>query len=862
MSVRYDYTEEELIKMYIKLSKKLKKEHGALMSDIDKYAKLYKIPSSKYFQYRFGFLKNLKEKAGFKEMRREKNKFSEKELIQIYIEFSKKIGKEEEGASKEDFFYCLKEYDVPAYISYMKVFKSIKILKKKAGYLGDKLVITEFQNTEEGLKFAIKEFYKKYNRYPSAIDFQYRNALLPKHKILEKYGSMQNMYDELGIDHFVFKYEYLQSKSRKEILSDIAKIIKKYKVNSWKDFSLLKLTPSSSSYTRALKTNGAAIYNEAMGIEVIKEFSEKEMIEEYIKASNELNSKNGATAEEFIKYTKKNNITRYWRYQKIFGNIENLREKAGFIIDYDDDYFRKKTEEFVSKYERYPIISDCHKDVKFIRNNIIIKKYGSLRSMYKVLGINLFESKKLALQKDDELVFKEISEIIIKNNIKTVDDFKKIKLKASPQAYMYRLNMNWLELHNKVTLENKKLKYTKEEMIMRYERLKKITQKPIPNLNDFKTNNISIHQFWNLWGSYSNFIKEYEGVDISVVSYELTDEELINMYIDFSDYMDNTEGASSTELTKGAKEYGIPSVNYYRMRFTSIPNLKFRAGYTSIAPDFKYSREYIVDRLYKTYKKYKRTITKPEMRKERGLPGYSTITQYLHMMSMKKIWKIVLSERENKNTELEVDYNIVEEKLTNGLNLIIFPTKEDAIKKYESIKKKLNKSILDVNDLKKFNISTKSFTKFWDFYVDFIEEYEQINVRTKSIYYTEEELVKRYIDFSNYLGKKEGASDVDFKKYAVEFGIPSRDHYNRKFITLFNLKIKAGYKPIRHNKQQFTREQIIELMYKAYKKHKKKLNRVEIKKEKALPSYVTIGRYLNETSIKKIWEIVLSEKEK
>ena len=60
------------------------------------------------------------------------------------------------------------------------------------------------------------------------------------------------MYDELGIDHFVFKYEYLQSKSRKEILSDIAKIIKKYKVNSWKDFSLLKLTLSSSSYTRAL----------------------------------------------------------------------------------------------------------------------------------------------------------------------------------------------------------------------------------------------------------------------------------------------------------------------------------------------------------------------------------------------------------------------------------------------------------------------------------------------------------------------------------------------------------------------------------------------------------------------------------
>ncbi|MFZ1248523.1 MAG: hypothetical protein WAQ43_07270, partial [Leptotrichiaceae bacterium] len=106
------------------------------------------------------------------------------------------------------------------------------------------------------------------------------------------------------------------------------------------------------------------------------------------------------------------------------------------------------------------------------------------------------------------------------------------------------------------------------------------------------------------------------------------------------------------------------------------------------------------------------------------------------------------------------------------------------------------------------------------------------------------------------------ASNADFEKYAAEYGIPSHSHYRKKFTTSSNLKIKAGYEPIRSNYPQFTREQIIELMYKVYKKHKRKLNRVEIKKEKALPSYVTIGRYLNETSIKKIWEIVLSEKEK
>ncbi|MFZ1300374.1 MAG: hypothetical protein WAQ92_05240, partial [Leptotrichiaceae bacterium] len=116
-------------------------------------------------------------------------------------------------------------------------------------------------------------------------------------------------------------------------------------------------------------------------------------------------------------------------------------------------------------------------------------------------------------------------------------------------------------------------------------------------------------------------------------------------------------------------------------------------------------------------------------------------------------------------------------------------------------------------------------------YANFIEEYEQVDVQVKHFYYTEEELIKMYIDFSNYLNKEEGASDADFEKYAAEYGIPSHGHYRKKFTTASNLKIKAGYEPIRSNYPQFTREQIIELMYKAYKNHKRKLNRVEIKKE-------------------------------
>lgn len=565
--------------------------------------------------------------------------YTEDELIQMYIEFSKKLGKKD-GASSKDFIKKAKEYDMPSYGYYMNFFDGLANLKKKTRYVDKELL-----NTDVGLEHKIREFYAKNKRYPVQKDFQYKNGLLPMFKIKERYGNIKNMYKKLNINDFVSPYRYLESKNREEILSDIADIIKKHKLKSWQDFVRLKLIPSSKVYIRALNSNGSDIYNEAMGIKVIKDFSEKELIEKYIRISNELNNKNGATIAEFKKHANKHNVPKYWRYAEMFGSIEKLREKAGFIIQYDDDYFRNKIEDFVRVHERYPKLSDCFNDVKFIRNNIVKNRYGNLKKMYEALDINLFASRKLALQKDDELIFEEVSEIIIKNNIKTMAEFKKLKLDATLQGYLYRLNMTWLELYNKVTMSDKKLEYTKEEIIIKYEKVKKHIQKSIPRIEDFKDYDISVFQFTKLWGSYSNFIKEYEGEDITMKTFTFTDEELIKMYRDFSDYIGNNEGASGNEMSGGAVKYGIPSMNYYNKRFSTIHNLKLKAGYIPRESQSKYSRQYIIDRLYKAYRKYGRPLTKDELKREKGLPSHSTISNYIHQTSIKKIWEIVLSEK-------------------------------------------------------------------------------------------------------------------------------------------------------------------------------------------------------------------------
>ena len=63
MPIIYNYTEEELIRMYIEFSKELKKKNGASISDFYKYAKSHDMPSFKYLMGKFKSIKILRKKG-------------------------------------------------------------------------------------------------------------------------------------------------------------------------------------------------------------------------------------------------------------------------------------------------------------------------------------------------------------------------------------------------------------------------------------------------------------------------------------------------------------------------------------------------------------------------------------------------------------------------------------------------------------------------------------------------------------------------------------------------------------------------------------------------------------------------------
>ena len=82
----------------------------------------------------------------------------------------------------------------------MNFFKGMTDLKQKSGYFFNDPLIIERTNTDEGLKQAIEKFYRRNDRYPNRLKFQYKNELLPIDRIIEKYGNTNNMYEKIGID--------------------------------------------------------------------------------------------------------------------------------------------------------------------------------------------------------------------------------------------------------------------------------------------------------------------------------------------------------------------------------------------------------------------------------------------------------------------------------------------------------------------------------------------------------------------------------------------------------------------------------------------------------------------------------------
>lgn len=69
-------------------------------------------------------------------MGRIKYNFTEEELVQIYLDFSRNLWKERKGATALNIKILIRFWHIPSYVHLIRIFGTIENLRKKAGYVG------------------------------------------------------------------------------------------------------------------------------------------------------------------------------------------------------------------------------------------------------------------------------------------------------------------------------------------------------------------------------------------------------------------------------------------------------------------------------------------------------------------------------------------------------------------------------------------------------------------------------------------------------------------------------------------------------------------------------------------------------
>ena len=916
-SNKYNYTEEELIQMYIELSKKLKNESGAIITDIDKYAKLYKIPSSKYFQERFGTFENLRIKAGFERIRMRKSKHSEEELIQIYIEFSKKMGKEN-GATVLDFSKYAKSHNIPSFTTLIGKFKSVKNLREKAGF--EKISTKKSRYSEEELIQMYIKFSKKLEKEHGASALDFNN-----------YAKLNNIP---SFTTFMTR------------------------------FKLIKILREKAGFKEIKKKS---------------RYSEEELIHTYVKVSEELKKENGASGLGFNKYAKSHDIPPYSTLMTKFKSTKILREKAGFgensgkKYDFSEEELVQKYIEFSKEMGKEKIgasSNDIQKQLKTLRipsYQHYRKIFGSIKNLRKKAGFEEIVKRGYGFSEEEliEMYIGFSKEQGKEETGASANDFKKNGKKYGIPSYSYLIYTfkSMGNLKEKAGFKNtyrKRYNYTEEELINMYIELsKKLEKYEGASAGDLmkysRTSKIPSYIYYkNVFGSMENLrVKAgFENITKFRIlvreKYEFSEEELIQKYIELSKKIEKYGGASPEDLMKYSRILELPSYTYYKKIFGSMKNLKEKAGYLSKSEiqkarklELKKKKEKAINIKNKMIKKRLLEKEKAKEKKKNKELKRKIEIKAKRLKNKFNVYLIPISKYEFRKTfdynelsksELIEIYKVFSEylELENGASKIEFEKYSSrfgipAITVYMKLFKNINTLKEESNyknnrDQLTLENHTKMIAykierqikysdmeikkKIYDFYnkynrypeakdcvgktifipyVSIVKLYTSVEKmyrkleidihkpmkypEKKRIFkepykYTNEELIQMYIDFSKHLGKDEGASLRDLERKAVKFGIPGQHYFMRKYKSMYHLKKAAGYNPEGIPKLQFTRNQIVDNMYKYYKEYGRTLSKAELDSKKDLPSWKSILRYIDRNNMSEAWEIVLSEKEK
>lgn len=333
-----------------------------------------------------------------------------------------------------------------------------------------------------------------------------------------------------------------------------------------------------------------------------------------------------------------------------FGTWNNFLKKSGLIplkqFDLSLDEYKEYIHDFVKKNNRTPTKDDFDENIYLPDARTMERKFEKpwsqiLADLGYEPNIRMHHEEYFNSLSDKELlsIFKE--EILrLETNMRVYYDKNRKDQTPSFAQMQKRFNKTWTELLESLNIETIKQIKTKEECIQILKDLNKKLGRA-PSISETEAAGFKREIFKSNFGNFNNAVRA-AGLDPrttpSIVTE--TDDELLNMYIEFSEDIGKDEyGATSLDLNGSDDVY---NVDVFMIRFGNMEELRKQAGFKTKPYKRKYTKENITTLLLDEYKKVNRRLTNTELKnisKEReGFPSISTICRHFKTTKMSEVW--------------------------------------------------------------------------------------------------------------------------------------------------------------------------------------------------------------------------------
>lgn len=349
----------------------------------------------------------------------------------------------------------------------------------------------------------------------------------------------------------------------------------------------------------------------------------------------------------------------------VFGLWENALKEAGIspVKKVSNSYISKKIvlKQLIEHSKKNPKITrkSFDADEEVCSADTVVARFGSWQKALEEAGIR---EKKTYVEYDKGKLL-----LILKNKVKTGElkyqnDIKKIE--GLPTWGYISKFWTWEELVKLLGLKIVVSQYKDEEIIESYKKLKrrkKYQEKKISLSIFHRESGISNWTVKAHFGSWNKFLSMMnEEITLEQVKVTHTDEELLEMYRDFSvEIGKDGIGATAQEVN----DHFIYNSNVLERRFKSLNKMRELLGYKPILRGEKYTKDILKEILLKKYEEYGRILSLREMHgenkknKKSKLPMVSTFLKHFQTTKMSEVWEEVLRNKEikEKNRNIILD---------------------------------------------------------------------------------------------------------------------------------------------------------------------------------------------------------------